>query len=58
MPSLEHRFQSIPIKALVIAALSLLMLWPLMRVEGLVSERQVLQHQAYDTIAAGFGGPR
>ena len=58
MPTLERRFQSISIKALVIAALTLLMLWPLMRVEGLVTERQVLQHQAYDTIAAGFGGPR
>jgi inner membrane protein len=27
-----------------------------MRVENLVTERQVLQHQAYDIIAAGFGG--
>ncbi len=42
----------------MIAALTLLMLWPLVRVEGLVTERQALQHQAYDTIAAGFGGPQ
>jgi inner membrane protein len=34
----------------------MLMLWPLSRVERLVSERQALQHQAYDVIAAGFGG--
>jgi hypothetical protein len=44
MPSLERRFQPNSIKALVIAALTLLMLWPLVRVEGLVTERQVLQH--------------
>jgi inner membrane protein len=54
--SLEHRFQSVSIKAAVIAALTLLMLWPLSRVESLVSERQALQAQAYAVIAAGFGG--
>lgn len=32
------------------------MLWPLVRVENLVTERQVLQHHAYAVIAAGFGG--
>jgi inner membrane protein len=56
MPSLERRFESISIKALIIAALTVLMLWPLLRVEYLVNERQALQHQAYDVIAAGFGG--
>jgi inner membrane protein len=56
MQSVERRFESISIKALVIAVLTLLMLWPLFRVESLVSERQALQHQAYDVIAAGFGG--
>jgi inner membrane protein involved in colicin E2 resistance len=56
MQSVERRFESISIKALVIAVLTLLMLWPLSRVESLVSERQALQHQAYDAIAAGFGG--
>jgi inner membrane protein len=54
--SVERRFESISIKALVIAVLTVLMLWPLSRVESLVSERQALQHQAYDVIAAGFGG--
>jgi inner membrane protein len=58
MPSVERRFESISIKALTIAALTLLMLWPLWRVESLVNERQALQHQAYDVIAAGFGGPQ
>jgi inner membrane protein involved in colicin E2 resistance len=56
MQSLEGRFESVPFKAAVIAGLTLLTLWPLVRVENLVSERQVLQHQAYDAIAAGFGG--
>jgi inner membrane protein len=54
--SVERRFESISIKALVIAVLTVLMLWPLSRVESLVSERQALQHQAYEVIAAGFGG--
>jgi len=58
MPSLDRRFQSISIKALVIAALTLVMLWPLTCVEGLITERQALQHQAYDVIAGGFGGPQ
>jgi len=39
MPSLERRFESISIKALIIAALTVLMLWPLLRVEYLVNER-------------------
>jgi inner membrane protein len=54
--SLESRFASVSVKAVVIAALTVLMLWPLSRVESLVSERQTLQAQAYDVIAAGFGG--
>jgi inner membrane protein len=58
MQSVERRFESISIKALVIAVLTVLMLWPLSRVESLVSERQSLQRQAYDVIAAGFGGPQ
>jgi inner membrane protein len=48
----------ISLKALVIGALALLMLWPLWRVESLVMERQTVQQQAYDVIAAGFGGPQ
>jgi inner membrane protein len=54
--SLESRFTSVSVKAAVIAGLTVLMLWPLSRVEGLVNERQSLQAQAYDVIAAGFGG--
>jgi inner membrane protein len=48
----------ISLKALLIAVLALLMLWPLWRVESLVMERQSVQQQAYDVIAAGFGGPQ
>lgn len=51
-----QRFESVSIKAAIIAALTLLMLWPLARVQSLVSERQALQAQAYEVIAAGFGG--
>jgi inner membrane protein len=54
--SLESRFASVSVKAAAIAALTVLMLWPLSRVESLVSERQTLQAQAYAVIAAGFGG--
>lgn len=54
--SLESRFASVSVKAVVIAALTVLMLWPLSRVESLVRERQALQAQAYQVIAAGFGG--
>ena len=54
--SRENRFASVSVKALVIAALTILMLWPLSRVESLVNERQSLQAQAYSVIAAGFGG--
>jgi inner membrane protein len=54
--SLENRFASVSVKAVAIAALTVLMLWPLSRVESLVSERQTLQAQAYAVIAAGFGG--
>ncbi len=56
MSTLEHRFESISVKALVIGVLTVLMLWPLWRVETLVNERQTLEHQAYEVIAAGFGG--
>ena len=51
-----HPLESIWAKALIIGGLTLLMLWPLARVENLVSERQELQHQAYEVISAGFGG--
>ncbi|HME37967.1 MAG TPA: cell envelope integrity protein CreD [Steroidobacteraceae bacterium] len=56
MQSVDPRFASVTVKSLVIGGLTLLMLWPLMRVESLVNERQALQHRAYDVIAAGFGG--
>ena len=58
MQRLVHPFESIWVKALIIGGLTLLMLWPLARVGSLVSERQDLQHQAYDVISAGFGGPQ
>jgi inner membrane protein involved in colicin E2 resistance len=57
MQSLERRFESISVKAVVITMLTVLMLWPLSRVESLISERQNLQREAYAVIAAGFGGP-
>jgi inner membrane protein len=56
MQRLEHPLESIWVKALIIGGLTLLMLWPLARVGSLVSERQELQHQAYEVISAGFGG--
>jgi inner membrane protein len=58
MQRLEHPLESIWAKALMIGGLTLLMLWPLARVASLVSERQELQHQAYEVISAGFGGPQ
>jgi inner membrane protein len=58
MQRLEHPLESIWAKALIIGGLTMLMLWPLARVGSLVSERQELQHQAYDVISAGFGGPQ
>jgi len=54
--SLASRFESVPFKATMIGILTLLMLWPLSRVESLVNERQARQAQAYEVIAAGFGG--
>lgn len=56
MQSIEDRFGAVLPKAVAIAVLTGLMLWPLSRVESLVSERQVLQHEAYGAISAGFGG--
>ena len=56
MQNLERRFESISVKAVVITILTVLMLWPLSRVESLISERQNLQREAYAVIAAGFGG--
>ncbi len=54
--NVESRFASVSVKAIVIAALTVLLLWPLSRVESLVTERQTLRAQAYAVIAAGFGG--
>src|SRR5271163_4573125 len=56
LESAESWYASVGFKAAIIALLTILMLWPLARVESLVSERQALEHQAYDTIAVGFGG--
>lgn len=56
MQNLERWFESVSVKAIVIAALTLVMLWPLGRVESLVDERQARERDAYALIAAGFGG--
>src|SRR3984957_16008745 len=56
--NLESPFQSVTVKAVIIAVLAIVMLWPLTRVESLVNERQSLHHQPYEVIAAGFGGPQ
>jgi inner membrane protein involved in colicin E2 resistance len=56
MQTVDSRFDSVWVKFAVIAALTLLMLWPLTRVESLVTERQARQHEASDVISAGFGG--
>ena len=58
MQSLERRFESISVKAVAITVLTVVMLWPLSRVESLISERQTLQREAYGVIAAGFGTPQ
>jgi inner membrane protein len=58
MQRVDSRFDSVWVKSAVIAALTVLMLWPLARVESLVNERQILQHEAGDVISAGFGGPQ
>jgi inner membrane protein len=56
MQRLEHPAESIWLKALIIGGLTLLLLWPLSRVGSLLTERQELQHEAYEAISAGFGG--
>ena len=56
--TVDSRFDSVWVKSAVIAAMTLLMLWPLARVESLVNERQARQHEASDVISAGFGGPQ
>ena len=43
-------------KALLIAALTVVLLWPLARVERLVEERQQLRATAFASIASGWGG--
>ena len=58
MQSVGGRFDSVWAKSGIIAALTLLMLWPLARVESLVNERQALQRQAEEVVSAGFGGPQ
>jgi hypothetical protein len=41
MQSLKSRFESVSFNAVVIAGLTLLILWPLLRVENLVTERVI-----------------
>ena len=56
MRLLSERFGPWSGKALLIAALTIVLLWPLARVERLVEERQQLRVTAFDSIASGWGG--
>jgi len=48
--------KSLLIRLLVIAGLILILLIPLQMIEGVVSQRQSLQHQVEQTIAASSSG--
>ena len=54
--SVNERLRSPGFKALGIALLALLMLFPLSQVRSLISERQALQLEAQGRIASGIGG--
>ncbi len=54
--SLSERFGPWSGKALLIAGLTVVLLWPLARVEHLVDERQQLRMTAFESIASGWGG--
>lgn len=54
--SLSERFGPWFGKALLIAGLTVVLLWPLARVERLVDERQQLRMTAFESIASGWGG--
>lgn len=55
---LSGQFDSVAWRGALVGALALLLLWPLARVESLVSERQAVQVAARDSIAALHGGPQ
>jgi inner membrane protein len=50
------RSGSVTLKALLVGAIVLLLLIPLSMLRGLVSERAALREQAYQRVAAGWGG--
>jgi inner membrane protein len=56
LPRTEALVGPLAVKSGIIAGLTLLMIWPLTRLEGLVNERQAIQAAAAQTIADGFGG--
>lgn len=56
MRMVSERFGSWSGKALLIAGLTVVLLWPLARVERLVEERQQLRLTAFESIASGWGG--
>ncbi len=51
-------FSSVFWRGALIGGLVLLLLWPLARVESLVTEREAVQNTARDSIAALHGGPQ
>lgn len=54
--NVSSRFSSVYARGFLIALLAILLLWPLAQVESLVRERENLQTQARDGIAAIHGG--
>jgi inner membrane protein len=56
MRLVSERFGPWSGKALLIGALTIVLLWPLARVERLVEERQQLRVTAFESIASGWGG--
>ena len=56
--SLVDRIGPLFLKTASIGLLTLLLLWPLARVESLIEERQGLEEQAQQRIVAAWGGPQ
>jgi inner membrane protein len=55
MPTFAIASGSLGLRTGLIALLTLLMLWPLAQVRGLIEERQQLREQAYANIAESYG---
>lgn len=55
---ISRQFSSVFWRGALIGGLALVLLWPLGRVESLVTERQAVQIAARDSIAALHGGPQ